>query len=385
MEYCFSTYGKGSSESWTHRNGLSDEGHVDPLSGRREAFLRSAGTDKPLSGPPRASLRSSVVLREASFATAQTQRVPTPAAPRQRNADRAKTAVVLEVASTADVADNLDDDVVIRARLSAGASVEVVRHTVTTHRPRRVLCTAPLEAIDSAVLTCCYALHVDMFVLARPVYGALGPTPIKRFGGLPWLRVGPGHGRFSYDRMKRSLDLLFVALSLPLTVPVMIVIAILGSFGGNPFYFQERVGRGGQTFRMVKFRTMVPHAERDIGPTLAVTNDLRVTPVGRVLRRYRLDELPQLWNVIRGQMSLVGPRPERPEFVTELRNLPNYELRELMQPGLTGIAQLTCGYEASAQEKMRCDLLYLARRSFRSDVTLLALTVLEFGRGFPRG
>jgi len=287
--------------------------------------------------------------------------------------------------STADIADNLDGDVVIRARLGADASVDAVRQALITHSPRRILCTAPLEAIDGAVLTCCYALEVDVFVLARPVYGALGPTPIKRFGGLPWLRVGPGHRWFGYHRMKRSFDLLCVGLSLPLTVPVMIVIVILGSFGGNPFYFQDRVGRGGTTFRMVKFRTMVPHAERDIGPTLAVTNDLRVTPVGRILRRYRLDELPQLWNVVRGQMSLVGPRPERPEFVTELRNLPNYELRELMQPGLTGIAQLTCGYEASAQEKMRCDLLYLARRSFRSDVTLLALTVLEFGRGFPRG
>jgi lipopolysaccharide/colanic/teichoic acid biosynthesis glycosyltransferase len=136
---------------------------------------------------------------------------------------------------------------------------------------------------------------------------------------------------------------------------------------------------------MVKFRTMRVDAERESGPALAHPGDERVTRVGRFLRRLRLDELPQLWNVVCGHMSLVGPRPERPEFVAELRRLPHYELRHLIRPGLTGIAQLTGGYAATAEEKLRCDLLYLHSRSLRSDLMLLLLTVVELCRGFPRG
>jgi lipopolysaccharide/colanic/teichoic acid biosynthesis glycosyltransferase len=174
--------------------------------------------------------------------------------------------------------------------------------------------------------------------------------------------------------------------SLPLLIPVMILITLAVCVSGPPLYRQERVGAGGRQFKMVKFRTMRVDAERTTGPALATAGDKRVTRVGRVLRRFRLDELPQLWNVVRGQMSLVGPRPERPEFVAELRvQLPDYDLRHLLRPGMTGIAQLTGGYAATAAEKLRCDLLYLHCRSLRFDLKLLVLTVIDLLRGFPRG
>jgi len=211
------------------------------------------------------------------------------------------------------------------------------------------------------------------------------PMRIRRFGGLPWVRVGRRSSRLGDERLKRAFDLSLTLLTLPLTLPLVLLLTIAATASGSPFYVQTRVGAGGRPFKMLKFRTMVMHAEREVGPTLAVVGDHRVTRIGRVLRRLRLDELPQLWNVLRGDMSLVGPRPERPEFVAELRHLPHYDLREMMRPGLAGIAQLTCGYHATAAEKLRCDLLYFHSRSLRSDVKLLALAALDLCRGFPRG
>ena len=139
---------------------------------------------------------------------------------------------------------------------------------------------------------------------------------------------------------------------------------------------------------MIKFRTMRVDAERETGPVLSGEGDLRVTRVGRYLRRYRLDELPQVWNVLRGDMTLVGPRPERPEFVEEFRELPHiphYDLRHLIRPGLTGIRQLTGGYTSTVEETLRCDLLYVSTQSLRLDLKLLALTFIDMLGGFPRG
>ena len=201
---------------------------------------------------------------------------------------------------------------------------------------------------------------------------------------MPWLRIQRRRGR-SGEWVKRAVDLALVLLSLPLSLPLMVMIALALSPSGPVLYFQDRIGAGGRPFRMVKFRSMPVNAEDATGPTLATSDDARVTRLGRVLRRLRFDELPQLWNVLCGEMSLVDPRPERPEFVAELRRLRPYDLRHVVRPGLTGIAQLTGGYAATPDEKLRCDLLYLQSRSLRSDLGLLLLTVLELCRGFPRG
>jgi lipopolysaccharide/colanic/teichoic acid biosynthesis glycosyltransferase len=168
-------------------------------------------------------------------------------------------------------------------------------------------------------------------------------------------------------------------------VPLLVVIWAAVALTGPALYRQRRVGRFGHEFMMIKFRTMSDDAEGEGGPTLAAVRDPRVTLFGRYLRRLRLDELPQLWNVVLGDMSLVGPRPERPEFMAELRQVSDHHLRELVRPGLTGTAQLRCGYYASQTEKVGYDVEYLRHWTLRGDVGVLLQTAMAFVRGFPRG
>jgi lipopolysaccharide/colanic/teichoic acid biosynthesis glycosyltransferase len=163
--------------------------------------------------------------------------------------------------------------------------------------------------------------------------------------------------------------------------PLVLVaaVAIRLDSRGPVLYRQIRVGQEGRPFRMLKLRTMQVDAEADGVARWAVSRDRRVTRVGRVLRRCRIDELPQLWNVVRGDMSLIGPRPERPPFVDTLsRELPGYSLRHRVKPGLTGWAQVRCGYAGCVDEaarKLEHDLYYVAHRNWRLDLRILCATV----------
>jgi lipopolysaccharide/colanic/teichoic acid biosynthesis glycosyltransferase len=281
--------------------------------------------------------------------------------------------------------DRLDSELDVRVRVRPPTSSQQLARLLAKHRPRLLLCKHSLESIAASFLAVCAAYDVEVYMLADPVYGVFKPVRVWRFGGLPWLQVRRRRSLISGERLKRGIDLTLIVLSAPVWLPLMVLIGLAVALDGPPLYFQDRVGAGGRPFRMVKFRSMRPDAEADTGPIFAATDDARLTRVGALLRRLRLDELPQIWNVLCGHMSLVGPRPERPEFVAELRKLPDYELRHLIRPGLTGIAQLTGGYAATPEEKLRCDLLYLNGRTVRSDLMLLALTVFELFRGFPRG
>jgi exopolysaccharide biosynthesis polyprenyl glycosylphosphotransferase len=148
---------------------------------------------------------------------------------------------------------------------------------------------------------------------------------------------------------------------------------------GGPLYWQDRVGRFGRTFRLVKLRTMISRAEADGQPVWAYQGDPRITRVGALLRRLRLDELPQLWNVLHGEMSLVGPRPERPEFVKLLEDrIPMYRARHLVRPGITGWAQVHLRYGASVQDaalKLQYDLYYVRHRTLLLDLIILLRTI----------
>ena len=151
-------------------------------------------------------------------------------------------------------------------------------------------------------------------------------------------------------------------------------------------YRQIRVGRNGRLFEILKFRSMGMNAEKD-GATWAVKNDIRVTRVGKYLRKYRIDELPQLLNVLKGDMSFVGPRPERPEFVETLsENIPYFNFRHLVKPGLSGWAQIKYPYGASesdSKEKLKFDLYYIKHRSFLLNIFILIRTaeIVLFGKG----
>ncbi|MCK6460081.1 MAG: sugar transferase [Planctomycetes bacterium] len=188
---------------------------------------------------------------------------------------------------------------------------------------------------------------------------------------------------------QRLVDLAFVLVQLPVALPlgILCAIAVKLSSKGPVFYRQPRVGRWGHEFTIAKFRTMVADAEKMTGPVWASEDDPRITRVGRFLRRTRLDEIPQLWNVIKGDMSLVGPRPERRFFIDQLRDkIPLYDSRHAVRPGLTGWAQVRYAYAASdddAKMKLSYELFYVLNRSLTFYLTILMETVkvLIFQRG----
>ncbi len=189
--------------------------------------------------------------------------------------------------------------------------------------------------------------------------------------------------------MKRSIDLTLSLILGVVSFPMMVLTAIaIAIESGRPvFYCQERVGENGKTFTLCKFRSMRTDAEKGGTPIWATTGDDRVTRVGRFIRKTRLDELPQIWNVLRGDMSFVGPRPERPFFVAELATqIPFYQQRHTVKPGLTGWAQVKYRYGSSledSREKLRYDLYYIKHLSVSFDLTIVfdTVKVVLFGKG----
>lgn len=201
------------------------------------------------------------------------------------------------------------------------------------------------------------------------------------------------------ERLHRILNLTIAVLALVILLPLILVVALAVKLSspGPVFYRQIRIGLdrrgpveadldgrrtvdlGGRPFVIYKFRTMRADAEVSSGPTWATPDDDRVTRVGRFLRRYRLDEIPQFWNVLKGDMSVVGPRPERPSFVGYLRKeIANYPLRHKVPPGITGWAQVNRGYDqgvSDVREKLQYDLEYLERRSVWFDLKVMWKTV----------
>ena len=187
--------------------------------------------------------------------------------------------------------------------------------------------------------------------------------------------------------LKRVLDIVASSIGIVLSFPIAILaaLAVKLSSRGPIFFMQERVGEDGETFRLIKFRTMDQNAEAKSGPVWAQKNDSRITPIGKIMRLTRVDEIPQFLNILGGQMSFVGPRPERPHFVDQLKqDIPFYPLRHTVKPGLTGWAQVCHPYGASiedAQEKLRYDLYYIKNMSLLFDVNIMLRTVSVILRG----
>jgi lipopolysaccharide/colanic/teichoic acid biosynthesis glycosyltransferase len=186
---------------------------------------------------------------------------------------------------------------------------------------------------------------------------------------------------------KRSMDILVSTLGLILLSPLLVVVAALIKIDsrGPVFFSQDRVGKNGKLFKMYKFRTMVADAERRTGPVWAAENDPRITLIGRILRKSKIDEFPQLINLVKGEMTMVGPRPERPFFVNYFaKSIPGYARRLEVSPGLTGAAQLRNGYDRDAIDvirKLRFDVTYMKRMSLSMDLGLLAETFVAVFTG----
>lgn len=184
-----------------------------------------------------------------------------------------------------------------------------------------------------------------------------------------------------YGLIKRVLDILAALFALMITmlpISCLILLIRIGSPGPG-IYKQDRIGKNGQRFSLYKLRTMFENAE-DAGPKFAAEGDPRITPIGKVLRRYRIDEWPQFVNVLRGQMSIVGPRPERPNWVSSFKSeIPYYDLRHLVRPGITGWAQIRLGYVADKEmtlKKLEYDLFYIKHMGPLFDLTIVLRTIL---------
>jgi lipopolysaccharide/colanic/teichoic acid biosynthesis glycosyltransferase len=190
---------------------------------------------------------------------------------------------------------------------------------------------------------------------------------------------------------KRLIDVLLAGTGILVSAPLwaLIAAAIKLDANGPVFYGQERVGEGGRIFRVLKFRSMIDDAEKGVGPKAAVEHDPRITRVGRVLRATAMDELPQLWNIFRGDMSFVGPRALRPEEIdvdtagrsVPLQAIPGFAARSAVPPGLTGIAQIYARRDVSRRQKFRFDRLYVRRQSMLLDLRLIALSFWITARG----
>ncbi|MDY0079265.1 MAG: undecaprenyl-phosphate glucose phosphotransferase [Ignavibacteriales bacterium] len=216
-----------------------------------------------------------------------------------------------------------------------------------------------------------------------------GQAKTMQLYGLPLIDINPQLMPEWEKKIKRLLDIIiaFIAIIFSLPLIILVGIAIKIDSNGPVFYRQERTGKDGKTFKIFKFRSMVVDAEKNTGPIWSKKDDPRVTRVGKIVRKVRIDEIPQMINVLKGDMSLVGPRPERPFFVEKLaKEIPYYKRRLKVKPGVTGWAQIKHKYDESVEdvrEKLKYDLFYIENMSLRMDFKILFRTVFVvfFGKG----
>lgn len=234
---------------------------------------------------------------------------------------------------------------------------------------------------DSSLLDLLYSVNVNLLELSAYSERITKKVQVESlevswFLEHCWFEKQHGFQKFIKDAFDKIIASIAIII---LFVPFSLLLFVLLFISGRPIFFtQKRIGRRGHLFNVFKLRTMKLDAEKD-GAQWAKEKDSRVTSIGSFLRKTRLDEIPQLWNVIRGEMSIVGPRPERPEFLSRLKtNLPFYNERHLMRPGITGWAQVNYRYGASeedALEKLKYDLFYIKNQSFLLDLYIIVKTV----------
>jgi Undecaprenyl-phosphate glucose phosphotransferase len=278
----------------------------------------------------------------------------------------------------------LDDGLPVGERIEGRevlGGLEAVTRVLADYRVDQIFLALPLDAhndvlkvlnaIEGELLDVKMVPDVLQFVTLRAAVEELEGLPVISLAQSPitgWARV-----------LKRGTDLVLAAAGLIVLSPILGALALLIrlSSTGPVLYRQERTGLDGRTFDILKFRTMPEDAEAETGPVWAPRGDRRPTRLGRLLRRFSLDELPQLWNVLRGDMSLVGPRPERPFFVHQFKTrIPQYMLRHKVKAGLTGWAQVNgLRGNTSLEKRIEYDLYYIQNWSLALDVKILILTL----------
>ncbi len=276
---------------------------------------------------------------------------------RHLDTDSARVRVVEEVSGTDQLLDALDGSGATEVMLLASGWLDQLTPQMLGQLERRGV--SVLQRVTA---------QETMFGIER----------IRQIGGLPFVLLRTHTIATSRVRFKRFTDLVLLAVASPVVLPVVGLVALyqLAVVGRPVLFWQERVGARGRTFRMVKFRTMYLNAEEDGNPRLAAQDDPRIVPACKWLRATRLDELPQVWNVVRGEMSLVGPRPERPELTAQFEQIiPGYARRHELPPGLTGLAQIHGRYHTDPEYKLGYDLQYLVNWTPVLDLEIMARTI----------
>jgi len=254
-------------------------------------------------------------------------------------------------------------------------SVDIVYFALPAQEERLVRLL--IEQIDNEPVDIKVALDIDGFFLLK--------NSISEIDGIPIITLRESRLVGFQDIIKQIFDFIFALIFIILAIPVFVLVAVLIKISspGPVFYFQERVSLNGVRFKLIKFRTMKVNAEAHTGPVWTADNDPRRTSVGVWLRKTGIDELPQFLNVLKGDMSVVGPRPERPEFIAEFRKLhPHYMFRHAIKTGITGLAQVR-GFRGntSLEKRLQYDLEYLNNWSLGLDIKIILMTVLEVFKG----
>ena len=242
-----------------------------------------------------------------------------------------------------------------------------------------IVFTSGIHSHDRNILMkYCVEKGIQMLVLPRIGDVIMASATKLHILHLPIYKVSRYNPKPEYLAAKRILDILFSSVALIITSPMLLVVAILVRKDGGPaFYKQDRLTKNGKVFKVIKFRSMRVDAEKDgIARLSTGENDDRITPVGRVIRKFRIDELPQLLNIVKGDMSIVGPRPERPEIASEYeKQMPEFRLRLQCKAGLTGYAQVYGKYNTTPYDKLMMDLMYIADPSIIQDLRIIFATV----------
>ncbi len=269
----------------------------------------------------------------------------------------------------------LDDKYIIVESANVDEGFERLSHRIDKF-PSIIICDVPAR-LRNDILKYCYQQNKSIYVIPKISDIIIRSASDITYFDSPIMKCSSTGLTVEQRFIKRALDIIISGIALVVLSPVMAIVALLirAYDGGPAFYKQQRCTKDLKTFDILKFRSMVVDAEKD-GPQPAVDNDNRITPIGKVIRSIRIDELPQLINILKGDMSIVGPRPERVEHVTQYsEEIPEFVNRYKVKGGLTGYAQVFGKYNTSAYNKLKMDLMYIQNYSLFLDFKLILMTV----------
>lgn len=235
------------------------------------------------------------------------------------------------------------------------------------------------ENIKNNIMTYCLSkMYKDVYLIPKLYEISIVNSKMEQIRDTPVFVSQSLHLTITQRFLKRTLDISLSIIGLVLLSPLLLVVSLLIKLNdkGPVFYKQERITRGNKPFMLIKFRTMIVDAEKETGAVWQMENDPRITKIGKFLRATRIDELPQLYNVLKGEMTLIGPRPEREIFIQQfIQSIPDFKYRVNVKPGITGLAQVLGKYNSEPIDKLRFDLIYIRNYSLLLDIKILLLTI----------